>query len=120
MDIVTDNKIAMYKTLTRTTLDKTDNLPFAGVYIIAYMGKVVYVGKSHYNVADRIANHWRKRMTEYLGDWMDKMRLEWHNIRLDVLEPPDDVDEEQWVKQVESALVRKFNPLFNISLQVNQ
>lgn len=106
-----------YKSITRTTLAETDGLPYAGVYILAYMGKIVYVGKSHYNVADRLANHWRKRMTEYLGDWMDKMRDDWANIRLDVLEPPDDVDAEQWVRQVEAALVRQFEPLFNLSLQ---
>lgn len=106
-----------YKTKTRTTLNKTDDLPHAGVYILAYMGKVVYVGKAETSVTHRLEQHWFNRGAEALGAWMDKLRDDWCNIRLDVLEPPDNVDERGWLKATESALVRQFKPLFNSYLQ---
>lgn len=109
--------IEKYKSLTRTSLAEIDNLPHCGVYILAYMGRILYVGKTSYDVAHRLVNHWNHRATELLGDWMDKVRLDWANVALDVLEPPDDVrNVNYWLRQVESALVCKLNPLFNEQL----
>lgn len=106
-----------YKALTRTTLAETDNLPFVGIYIVAYMGTVVYIGKASESIANRLIGHWRARYKEGFGDWMDKMRLEWENVRLDVLEPPDNTELATWLKDTEAALVRYFKPLFNQQLQ---
>jgi hypothetical protein len=38
-----------YKSLTRTTLHEAMNdgvLPHAGIYIVAYLGRILYVGKA--------------------------------------------------------------------------
>ena len=106
-----------YKSLTRTTLDKTEGLPLAGVYIFAYMGKVVYVGKATQSVVHRLETHWYNRANEAFGDWLDMMRPDWRNVRLDVLEPPDDMRAGYWMLQTEAALVRRHKPLFNTHLQ---
>ena len=107
------SEMIKYKSLTRTTLDKTENLPLGGIYIIAYMGKVVYIGKATISIPNRIKEHWGSRDVEPFGNWLDKMRLDWCNIRLDVLEAPDDIDINYWMKLVEGLLVRKHSPLFN-------
>ena len=88
-------------------------LPPAGLYVLAYMGKVVYVGKAEYGVGKRINQH-VDRM-DRIGMWLANMRLEWANIRLDVLEAPD-ADTERWLVSAESALIRRFRPLFNETL----
>ena len=41
---------------------------------------------------------------------------DWPNVRLDVLEIPDDQDL-PWLEQAEEALIRYFRLLFNTSLQ---
>ena len=101
-----------YKSLTRTTIAECADLPHSGIYIIAYMGRVVYVGKSVL-IGDRLGQHITNRAFELLGHWLDLMRFDWANIRLDALETPDDCDEEVWNKEAEALLIRRFNPLFN-------
>lgn len=110
--------IKKYKSLTRTSLACLDNLPNCGVYILAYMGRIVYVGKTNYNVSARLVNHWTNRAQELLGNWMDKLKLDWDNVALDVLEPPDDVDGDYWLRQAEAALIKRLNPLFNDKMAV--
>lgn len=107
-----------YKSLTRTTLHDLDDIPHAGVYIIAYMGKILYVGKSNDSIIRRLRNHLEQADTEILGGWMYKIKMDWHNVRIDILEPPDNesVNVDLWLRNLEAALVRKFNPLFNIHL----
>jgi hypothetical protein len=108
-----------YMSLTRTTLHEAMNdgvLPHAGIYIVAYMGRVLYVGKSEEGVGHRLTDHIYNCGTELLGGWMYKVRDDWHNVRLDVLEAPDGDDWQYWLQSAESALVRVFNPLFNIAL----
>lgn len=107
-----------YKTLTRTTLDKTNDLPNEGVYVIAYLGKVMYVGKTEDSVSHRLYGHWLMRSSDALGLWMDKLKADWHNIRLDVLEPPDGIDIRYWLRKCEAECIRKFSPLFNTQLMV--
>ena len=105
-----------YKTLTRTSLSELGNVPFCGVYVVAYMGKIVYVGKASQDVVSRLIGHWQNRMNEPLGNWMDKVRADWDNVALDVLEPPDNVNVDYWLQSAESALVQRLNPLFNTAL----
>lgn len=103
-----------YKSKVRTTLHDMDNLPNAGVYVIAYMGKVLYVGKASESVFGRIKGHLYRRSIEDLGTWMYRVRDDWHNVRLDVLEPPDEtIDVGYWLRSAESSLIRCFHPLFN-------
>lgn len=106
-----------YKRLTRTTLRELKDVPFSGVYIVAYMGRVLYIGQSDNDVVSRLKHHLYRRDTELLGGWMYKVRDDWHNVRVDVLETPDDVNSKDWLQKVESVLVRKFTPLFNDALQ---
>lgn len=106
-----------YKSLTRTTLDKLDNIPFVGVYIIAYFGRVVYVGKASKSIQDRINYHiFRDHKGGQLGIWLCKLRDDFHNIRIDILEPPDDVDTRRWLMDAEANLINRFHPLMNTHL----
>jgi len=90
----------------RTTLDALDDVPHAGVYVIAYLGRVLYVGKAEDSVAGRLASHMYN--SDAIGEWMRSVD-DWPNVRLDVLTPPYD----GWIAPVEEALIRKFTPLFN-------
>lgn len=110
--------IKKYKSLTRTSLAEAKDLPHTGIYVFAYMGRIIYIGKASMSVADRIRSHYTNRAKELLGDWMDKVRLDWENVALDVLEPPDDVNVNVWLRDVEAALVQRLRPLFNEQLQV--
>jgi hypothetical protein len=112
-----NNTLPKHKSLTRTNMEEAVDLPYSGVYIIAYMGKIVYVGKSGYNVSERLTNHVLNRHKEPLGGWLYNMRFDWINIRLEVLESPDDVNETYWLQETENALIRKLKPLFNEKLQ---
>lgn len=105
-----------YKSLTRTTLAECADLPHSGIYIIAYMGRVLYVGKANDSIADRLASHLLNRGLERLGYWMECMRWDWCNVRLDCLETPDVHNQEVWIRDAESALVRRLSPLFNSML----
>jgi hypothetical protein len=101
--------------IIRTTLDKIDEGLFPdGVYILAYMGRVTYVGKTNMSVGQRLLSHWYSALARKatLGAWLRKIQGDWSNVRLDILVPPDDEDE-RWRKEVEYACIRKFRPLFN-------
>ena len=108
--------LSKYKTLTRTTFHEMDALPHYGVYIIAYMGRVLYVGKAADSVMGRLRSHLLERDTELLGGWMYKIRDDWHNVRLDVIEPPDTGDVDAWLRNAEKELIQHHRPLFNIQL----
>lgn len=99
------------KSLTRTTMAELDNLPHAGIYVLAYMGRVLYVGKA-VSVADRLRSHLRG--ISLIGAWLLRVREDWGNVRLDVLEQPDEDD--SWLPVAEEALIKRFNPLFNTVL----
>ena len=105
-----------YKSLTRTTLHDMDALPHCGIYIIAYMGKILYVGKGVDGVFGRLSNHLLNRDTEDIGGWMYKVRDDWHNVRLDVLEAPDDGNVDVWLREAEASLINLFRPMFNTHL----
>lgn len=105
-----------YKKLVRTTLRELSAVPCVGVYVIAYLGKILYVGQS-VDVGVRLVQHLRAAEWDDIGGWMFKVQDDWHNVRLDVLEPPDEVDQLGWLTKVEGALVREFSPLFNTCLQ---
>lgn len=92
---------------------ETEGLPLVGIYVIAYMGKTLYVGKASQSVVMRLQSHWYRRDNEMLGSWLDGMQFDWANVRLDVLEPPDNVNQNYWLQEAESALIRKLKPLFN-------
>lgn len=105
-----------YKSLTRTTISGLEDTPYAGVYILAYMGKILYVGKSNYGVVERIKSHINNADHDDVGGWLWKVKSDWHNVRLDILEAPDDIEIDYWLRYVESEMVRKFKPLFNEQL----
>lgn len=108
-----------YKLKTRTTIAELENtsIPNTGIYLVTYMKKIVYIGKSNTSISDRLRSHLTNRAFEPFGNWLNNIRFDWANVRLDVLEPPDDMEIEIWLRDVESALVRRHKPLFNSSLQ---
>jgi len=86
-----------------------------GVYIFAYMGKVVYIGKAE-NVGQRIKTHVYnvQHSSELLGKWLVK-NADHDNIRIDILESPKDSGD-YWRADVESKLIRKLRPLLNVAM----
>lgn len=97
--------------LIRTTVaDKLLHVEY-GVYILAYLGHVVYVGQTRRGVAERIRGHITDE-NSLLGEWLTLNR-DWHNIRLDILVPPNEGDGRVWLRNTEVACINEFNPLLN-------
>ncbi len=110
-------KLPHPKEIIRLTLaDKIPDVP--GVYILAYLGRIVYVGKSESDVKHRLDSHKTNALAENerLGKWMI-FCSDWENIRLDILTPPDEVDMKWWLKTAEATCIRRFVPLLNQQLQ---
>ena len=106
----------------RTTFDRVGEvvLPHAGIYILAYLGKVIYVGIASESVGNRLLNHVYRAMHdgENLGKWLIK-NADHTNIRLDIIEAPRGVDTRSWLKSYEAKLIRRFQPLFNVQCNVH-
>ena len=100
-----------YSNKHRTTVADSGNLPNIGLYVIAYMGAVLYVGKAEVSVWERLRSH----MTTIapIGAWLRKVQDDWDNVRLDVLEPPTDTDAHLWLCEAERALIARLDPMFN-------
>ena len=109
-------KLPAPKQICRVTFDQLGKtpLPNAGIYIVAYMHQILYIGKAKISVSDRLRSH-MVLMTR-IGRWLRMYELDWENVRLDVLEIPDG-QSEQWLFQAENVLVKVFKPLFNSQLQ---
>lgn len=107
-------KIEKPKELVRTTIGETGlgDLPMSGVYIVAYLKKIIYVGKAQ-DVSDRLRSHIHGAHRSLFGAWL-RLNEDWENIRLDVLVQPDEAHK-FWLGIVEKACIKKFNPLFNLS-----
>ena len=105
----------MDKPKERIRLTMADELPACpGVYIIAYLGRIVYVGITTGAVCERMEHHITNALQERLGAWLLKVD-DWPNIRIDVLVPPD-TNVSYWLYTVEAACIKQFNPLFNEQL----
>lgn len=104
------------KNITRTTFDRVgfDSLPNSCVYVLAYMRKIVYVGKTANSATNRLMGHVGnvRERKELLGRWLI-VNADHVNVRVDCLETPDSVDEQAWLRETEIACIRKFKPLFN-------
>jgi hypothetical protein len=104
-----------YKQLHRTTLDKMgDGLPYSGIYVIAYLGKVLYIGKAEESVYARLKGHIYYR-PDRVGRYLQNIEFDWENVLLDVLEPPDDAPA-NWIREAENVLIKRFQPIFNDQL----
>ena len=112
----TKNRYACYENIHRTTFDQVfeSQLPHVGIYILAYMGKVLYIGKAESSVVERLENH-IKQYTSRIGYWLRTMEFDWANVRLDIVEPPPRQDR-LWFSWVENACIKRFIPLFNEQL----
>ena len=99
----------------RTTLGEMEGvgIPHAGIYVIAYLGEVLYVGKAELGVVERLRQH--VYSADSIGSWIRQMEFDWPNVRLDVLALPDDSDR-YWLRNAEAALIQRFRPLFNVQL----
>ena len=102
-----------------TLADEIPSTP--GIYILSYMGRIVYIGKAETDVKGRLETHRWEALdsSEILGEWMVKCD-DWSNIGLDILVPPFDYDIRVWLQDAEAACVQKFNPLFNEQLQLEK
>ena len=102
-----------YKSITRTTIEKMDDLPHVGIYIIAYLGKVIYIGRARESVIGRLKAH--MVTCTPIGAWIRRVN-DWYNVRLDILEAPDCADVDRWLDTAETALIHRFTPLLNVAL----
>ena len=104
--------------LTRTTLDKAFDeetlLPISGIYILAYMGNVIYVGQAA-DISDRMRQHCTGLVAHPLpvDAWIRQMQFDYQNIRLDILETPPMAEDRFWLNETEAACIRQFRPLMN-------
>ena len=98
----------------RTTLDAAFDgeslLPLSGIYILAYMGKTVYVGQS-VDIPGRLLHHCA-RGNLLIDAWLYGMRFDYANIRLDILASSDQL----WLKEAEAVCIQYFKPLLNTQL----
>ena len=105
-------KLPPYKRLHRTTVGEVSESEesLMGIYVIAYKGEIIYVGKTTVDVKERLSNHIHQG--NKLGSWLLNTLDDWHNVRLDILEP-EDHDDEVWLAAAEVACIRQFSPLLN-------
>ena len=98
--------------ITRTTLSNlhATDLPIAGCYVIAYMGSIVYVGKS-IDLPYRLRHHLISG-TQAIDLWLRRMTHDYDNIRIDLLESP----RYEWENDAEIALIHYFKPLMNLRM----
>lgn len=106
-----------YDFIWRTTFDRIyeGDLPYFGVYVIAYMGKVLYVGKVENGLTERLVYHMKYGLSP-IGCWLNIREFEWPNIRLDIIVPPAKEDDRDWLNKTENACIKRFKPLFNKQL----
>jgi hypothetical protein len=117
------------KMIWRTNLDMVQNIPdVAGIYVIAADGHILYVGQSKVGCITRIYQHmnrWemnkrqeaqdggRPRSCEWLGQFLcEAGKDSWQDIRVDILEAPDN----DWIRNAEAELIWRFRPKFNLQL----
>ena len=106
--------VERYSNRHRTTLAAVENIPYVGIYVIAYLGKVMYVGKAESSVYERLRQHLAS--ADPIGAWMRKVQDDWENVRLDALEAPVNVASPHlWLREAERALVAEFNTVFNVA-----
>ena len=112
-----NRKLKPPKRIHRTTFDIISRGLFPnvmGVYIIAYLGKILYIGKTERSIPERFRQHFHNKSR--IGNWLMSMSFDWDNVRVDVLEP-EAFYETDWLSLAEEACITKFNPLFNQRLK---
>ena len=105
-------KLKPPKRIHRTTiyeLVNNDDHPF-GVYIVAYLGRIIYVGGTTQPITSRLSTHYYSGAK--FGKWLISTINDWHNVRIDILEP-ESVENEEWITEAEKACIQKFRPLLN-------
>ena len=113
---VKGNRIEAPIEIIRTTLDKIEDIPdVEGIYLIAYMGRILYVGKS-FSVPTRIVGHYLNALDEKIGRWLVLSEFDCENTRIDILVAPLCDDVKSWLRIAEGRLIRKFDPIFNTML----
>ena len=107
-----NRKLKPPKQIHRTTIyELVNNDPLiSGVYNIAYLGKIMYVGRTESTITDRLAHHCYEKSK--LGRWLTSIQDDWVNVRIDILEPAS-TNDKKWLAQAEEACIKKFRPLFN-------
>ena len=113
MKTQTKKRLPRYDNLHRTTVSKVfeEEQNYAGVYVLAYMGQVLYVGKAEADVSESLNNHMMYSHSR-IGIWLRAMQWDWSNVRIDILEPTEQGGN-QWIKDAEIACIKHFLPLFN-------
>lgn len=92
--------------------DEITMIPICGIYVIAYMGTVLYVGKS-VDIAPRMRTHCTVNHCK-IDLWLQQMVFDYENIRIDILIPGLEVENiDRWLDRTELKCIRKFSPLFN-------
>ena len=109
----------IYSTVSKFITD-SEEYDMSGVYIVKCQPSLgyVYVGHS-VNVRTRLLQHMGAQWgLQQMGDLLGQF-LKWHMIDsigwgFDILIPPDDDDESEWLKRAETLLIHELRPLLNV------
>ena len=112
-------KIQRPKEIRRTTLGEflahgKGDTP--GIYVIACYPSLgcVYVGKTCRSVNLRMREHLSSESKhERLGKFLRQIMSDACGFGIDVLVPPDDCNQDDWLRESEIALIEYFRPLLN-------
>lgn len=111
------NKLPYPKHIIRTTLGEFSahaipQYSGPGVYVIASYPSwgCLYIGKS-IDIAQRMYQHCIDKKP--LGNFIRDNFVSSCGFRLDIHVPPDEVDENKWLYEVEIALIQYFHPYYN-------
>ena len=88
--------------------------PVSGIYILAYMGTIIYVGQSA-DIPYRLLHHC-SRGRQRIDAWLRNMAWDYGNVRLDILETPHGCNEKSWLNNTENACIKQVSPLLNVQL----
>lgn len=90
----------------RIRITLADSIPDTpGIYILAYMGKIVYIGLTQDSVYHALLYHQYKQ--DRLGQWMSEQDPA--SVRLDILIPPS----LGWMIPARRALKQYFHPVIS-------
>ena len=104
--------------MERFTLDQffdgESEIPISGVYVIAYLTSILYVGQS-IDIPHRMHTHCTNGVLP-IDYWLQNMGWDYHNIRVDIhITASDD-----HMEIIEERMIKQFCPVYNTLLVISE